>query len=192
MPQKKTKCATCGCEIRQVTADRRGGMCVPCYRSRSKPPEEIFAEQVFERTCSVVEPFKNYREALQNLQQLPLGHSFCFAFHHVHEDILNGGISQFYRNSTWALILRAEEAARVAGFTALAKLFREIVYYYHAKGRSKHKRNLPENYFDLLPAQWDKSLRQLEGEFFAIERDANSVILTLCRDHQNLFSNEQA
>lgn len=187
MADDKTTCASCGREIRRLTAEKRNGMCTPCHRNAAKPTEELFAEKVFERIESTIEPFSDYKSALRDLEALPRGYALCFAFHHVHADILNGGISQFYSNATWALILQAEQAAHEARTSSVSTTLREIVYFYHNKGRSKHKRSLPGDYFDALPVNWNKSLAQLEGQYFGIEDDASSVIPSLCRDHLSLF-----
>ena len=163
-------------------------MCAPCHRDLQKPAEELFADRVFERIDAAIEPFTDYKTALQDLQALPRGYSLCFAFHYVHADILNGGISQLYSNSTWSLILQAEQAAHEAGVAKVSTLLRAILHYYHLKGRSKHKRSITDDYFTSLPSNCDKSLKQLDDDYFDIEDDANSVILTLCRDHQSLFT----
>lgn len=188
MAEDKTNRTSCGREIRRLTAERRNGMCAPCFRESERPPEVVFADRVFTVIDSIIEPFTDYRSALRDLQALPRGYALCFAFHHVHSDVLNGGISQLYANSTWALILEAENAASQAGVSSVSTLLREIVYYYHLKGRSKHKRNLADDYFSALPLDWAKSLQQLDDEYFNIECDASSVILSLCRDHQELFA----
>ncbi|MBM3966583.1 MAG: DUF4375 domain-containing protein [Planctomycetes bacterium] len=188
MTDEKTTCLSCGREIRLLTAERRRGMCNPCHREAQKPSEELFANQVFERIDATIEPFTDYKTALRDLEALPRGYSLCFAFHHVHSDILNGGISQLYSNSTWSLILHAERTAHEAGFSNVSTLLREIVYYYHLKGRSKLKRDVTEDYFTSLPSNWGKTLKQLDDEYCDIEQDANSVIVTLCRDHQSLFT----
>ncbi len=156
MSEHRTNCATCGSQIRQRTADRRDGMCVPCYRNACKPPEVLFQEAVFDRIDETIEPFTTYRKALDELRALPLGYAMCFSFHHVHADIFNGGISQLYSNSTWALILDAAAAAESAGVHEASRVLREIVYYYHKKGRSKLKRRIDNDYFADVQDDWDK------------------------------------
>ncbi|EMB13465.1 DMP19 family protein [Rhodopirellula europaea] len=146
------------------------------------------ADQVFERIDAVIGPATDPKAAVQDLQALPPGYALCYAFQHVHAEILNGGISQLYSNSAWSLILQAEEAARQAGVSRVSNLLREIVFYYHQRNRSKHKRSLAEDYFASLPSNWDKSLKQLDDDFFCMEQDANSVILRLCCDNQELFT----
>ncbi len=188
MTEDKTNCLLCGREILQLTADRRNGMCAPCHGNATRPPVELFAETVFDQIDATLKPFTSFKSALQKLQALPRGYTLCFAFHSVHTDILNGGISQLYSNSTWALILQAEVAASLAGMNNVSTLLREIVYYYHLQGRSKHKLSLAEDYFAELPPTWNKSLKQLDDEYFTIEGEANSVVLSLCRDRQKLFS----
>ena len=188
MTDDKTECSSCGREIRRATAERRNGMCAPCHRNSQKPPEELFADQVFSRIDAAIEPFRDYKSALRDLGELPRGYALCFAFHYVHSDILNGGISQLYSNSTWSLVVDAEDAAQQAGLQAVSSLLREIVYYYHRQGRSKHKRRLGEDYFSEIPSGWDKSLSQLDDQYFAMEDDANEVVLKLCKNRPDLFA----
>ena len=187
MGEDKTTCSSCGRQILQRTADRHGGMCVPCHRNAQRSPEELFEEAVFDRIERAVEPFTTYKKALRELAKLPRGYSLCFAFHYVHADILDGGISQLYANSTWSLIVDTEDAAKTAGMEDVSHLLREIIYYYHLKGRSKHKRRLPDDYFADMPADWNKSLAVLDDEYFALEDQANSVIPALCRNRRSLF-----
>ncbi len=188
MTEGTAECTVCGREIRQLTAARRNGMCAPCHRNAGRPPEERFANDVFDTIEATIKPFSGYSRALQKLKALPHGYTLCFAFHYVHAEILNGGISQLYSNSTWSLILEAEKAAMTAGLKNVATLLREIVYYYHTHGRSKLKLAITEEYFAELPPNWNRSLEELDNEYFALEDVANSVILNLCRDHQHLFS----
>ena len=187
MPEDKTTCSACGRQILQRTADRRDGMCAPCQRNSQKSPEELFEEAVFDRMEQAVEPFTTYKNALVELSRLPRGYSLCFAFHYVHAEILNGGIYQLYANSTWSLIVDAEDAAKTAGIEEVSRLLREIIYYYYLKGRSKHKRRLTDDYFANMPVDWDKSLAVLDDEYFALEGQANSVIPALCTHQQSLF-----
>ena len=187
MAEEKTTCSSCGRQILQRTADRRDGMCAPCHRDSQKSPEELLEEAVFDRIERAIEPFTTYKNALRELAKLPRGYSLCFAFHYVHADILNGGISQLYANSTWALIVDAEDAAKTAGIEEVSRMLREITYYYHLKGRSKHKRRLTDDYFADIPADWGKSLTVLDDEYFALEDQANSVIPALCMHQRSLF-----
>lgn len=189
MSEEKTNCKQCGREIRILTAERRDGLCAPCHRQAKKAPEIVFAEQVFERIESVVGARSNPRTARDRLSALPLGYLLCFAYSQVQSEIDNGGISQLYSNSTWALIVDAERAAREADVASVSNLLREIIYYYHLKGRSKLKRSLQEGFFDSIPNDWNRSLSELEDEYFSLE-EVNSVILILCRDHQALFAED--
>ncbi len=179
MTEPTAKCLVCGREIRQLTADRRNGMCAPCHRNAGRPSEERFANEVFDTIEATIKPFTSYKSALQKLQTLPRGYSLCFAYQHVHADISNGGISQLYSNSTWSLILEAENAAIAAGLKSVATLLREIVYYYHSQGRSKHKLSIAEDYFAELPPNWNRSLEELDDNYLALEEVAGSVIMNL-------------
>ena len=162
-------------------------MCAPCERNAQKSPEELFEEAVFTRIDEAIEPFSSYKNALAALAELPRGYSLCFAFHYVHADILNGGISQLYGNSTWSLIVDAVEAAETANIHAVASLLREIIFYYHEKNRSKLKRRVTDEFFTSIPSGWQKSLAVLDDEYFALEDQANEVILELCKQRQPLF-----
>ncbi|TWU50740.1 hypothetical protein Poly51_40330 [Rubripirellula tenax] len=143
--------------------------------------------EVFDRIDSVIEPFDSYKRALEDLREIPPGFAYCFAIHYVHADIFNGGISQLHGNSSWCLILDAIDGAKAANVPAVAQVLREIVYYYHAKGRSKLKRRIPDGYFDDMPSDWDKSLETLEDDYFALESDIENLIPTLCEKHESLF-----
>jgi hypothetical protein len=143
---------------------------------------------VFNRIDEVIAPFTNYRKALDDLRALPPGYAMCFATHYVHSDIFNGGISQLYGNSTWALILDAIAAAENANVKPLATVLKEIVFYYHKRDRSKLKRQIDDNYFADMPDDWNKSLGQLDDEFFRLGDDCGNVIPTLCNDREQLFA----
>lgn len=143
---------------------------------------------VFNRIDETIEPFENYRKALDDLPALPPGYAQCFATHYVHSDIFNGGISQLYGNSTWCLILDAITAAENAGIESVATVLKEIVYYYHKRDRSKLKRRIDANHFTDMPDGWDKSLEQLDDEFFDLGDDTGNVIPALCKDHEELFA----
>lgn len=56
------KCSVCGRVIRQLTADRRNGMCAPCHRNAARPPEERFANEVFDTIEATIKPFTGYKE----------------------------------------------------------------------------------------------------------------------------------
>jgi predicted acyl esterase len=94
----------------------------------------------------------------------------CFAYHYVGADIINGGISQLYGYSTWSLILTAIKACQQAKAGEEERLLKEIVLYYHQKGRSRLEKQLPENSFDDIKQPMEKSLSQLEDEYYALNQ----------------------
>lgn len=143
---------------------------------------------VFTRIDEAIEPFRDYRKALDDLRALPPGYAMCFSFHYVDADILNGGVSQLYGNSTWALVIDAISAAENANARNVGRVLKEIVYYYHKKGRSKLKRRIDDNFFDEIPDDWDKSLEQLDGEYFDLGPEIEKVIPALCNKHKELFN----
>ena len=161
----------------------QGGV-VKTFRWATQMPTET---EVFDRIDSLIEPFDSYKQALGDLRDIPPGFAYCFAIHYVHADIFNGGISQLHGNSTWCLILDAIDGANAAKVTNVAQVLREIVYYYHSKGRSKLKRRISDGYFDGMPSDWDKSLATLEDDYFALESEIENLIPTLCEKHETLF-----
>jgi hypothetical protein len=187
MADETTPCSACGREILRATAERRFGMCAPCHRNSLKSPEVLFEETMLAKIDATIAPFTRYEEALEKLQSLPKGYALCFAAHHVVSEIMNGGAPQLYANSTWPLILTAEQAAREAGVPEVALVLREIVYYHHQKGRSRLERQLGDDFFASIPGGWDKSLKQLNDEFFGVADDAESVVQRLRRDRRELF-----
>src|SRR5262245_36872986 len=102
------------------------------------------SDQVFKEIDRLIEPFESYKKSLAKLAVAPPGYAYCFAFSYVSADILNGGISQLYGNSTWCLIPDAIMAAEAASETKISQALREIVYYYHRKGRSKLSRRMTD------------------------------------------------
>lgn len=187
MTEDKTECVQCGRSILKRTAERRGGMCAPCERNAQMSPEELFEETVFIRIEEMIQPFSSYKNAIAALAEHPRGYSLCFAFHYVHAELLNGGVSQLHSNSAWPLIVDAVEAAETAGTKNVASLLREIIYYYHQRNRSKFKRRITDEYFAGIPSDWHKALTDLDAEYLTIEKHANSVIPKLCKQRNKLF-----
>jgi hypothetical protein len=132
-------------------------------------------------------PSQGYGGDLKRLQALPSGYSYCFAFRYVDADICNGGISQLYANSTWPLTLSAYHAAVEAEAPDVARVLKEVIYYYHRTGRSRFKRQLSEAFFHDLPKAWDKSLSQLEDEYYALDNQRSHVERNLVRRQVELF-----
>jgi hypothetical protein len=146
------------------------------------------ANQVFKRIDALIEPFQSYKNALEKLSNSPRGYTLCFAFHYVYADIFNGGISQLYGNSTWSLMLDAIEAAEAANEPTVARSLREIVYYYHRKGRSKFKRQVSDDYFKSIPKKWNKTLENLDDELFKLDDECANLVAKLCKSRNDLFT----
>ena len=149
--------------------------------------DERHERVIFNKIDSIIEPFKSYRHALVKLSDAPDGYKYCFAFHYVNAEILNGGISQLYGNSSWCLILDAISASEAAGYSDVSNNLREIVYYYHLKGRSKLKRRIGGNFFADIGSNWNKTLQQLDDEYFKLENSAENVVPALCSKSKHLF-----
>jgi hypothetical protein len=133
-------------------------------------------EAVFDKIDKQISPFQGYKESLLKLKSLPPGFGCCFAFHYVDADICNGGISQLYANSTWSLLLTAIAACQHAGTIELEHVLKQIVLYYHQKGRSRFKKQLSEDFFEGLERPMNKSLSELDDEYFALESERQKVV----------------
>lgn len=188
----RVQCLSCSREILAATANRTGGYCKPCKRKSELSEPDLFERRLFEKIDGIIEPFTDYPDALKRLGKHPLGFRYCFAFHYVNAEIQNGGISQLYRNSTWCLMPDAIAAVEAVGSIELQKLLVEIVFYYHRQNNSRLKRRIDEKIFDSIEENWDKTLRQLDDEFFGLETIAENVIPRLCSEHQQLFVTHNA
>jgi len=183
----RVKCDRCDREILEVTAIKTDGMCRPCFREANLTDAEKYERKIFDHIDSIIEPFESYSNALKKLSGQPDGYRFCFAFHYVNADILNGGISQLYGNSTWCLILDAISAAETSGHDEVAETLLEIVYYYHRKGRSKLKRRLRAEIFNDFSDSWDKSLSEIDDAYFKLDESTENIIPSLCANMKHLF-----
>lgn len=145
------------------------------------------SDQVFKKIDTLIEPFRGYKESLAKLAGNPPGYAYCFAFTYVRADILNGGISQLYGNSTWCLVPDAIKAAEAAAEPKVAQVLREMVYYYHRKGRSKLSRRMSDDDFKSIRKTWNKSLGDLDEEFLALAGRVKKVVDKLCKSQPHLF-----
>ena len=157
----------------------------------------ITYDTVWHRINEIIEPFRSYKESQEKLSKHPPGYGFVFALNYVDADIRNGGIPQLYQNTTWPLIFDAAEGARAFGWSELTQALIEIIYYYHRSGRSRLKRRIPPGYFDNLKEDWNKSLQQLEDQFYAAYgrtsdakwyRSLSEVLPPLVTQHNELFA----
>jgi len=134
-------------------------------------------EAIHDRIDQAIEPFSSYKKALSDLSDLPDGYRYVFATNYVYACLLNGGIYSHHAGSAWCLTPDAIEAARAVGQTKVAQFLLEVVYYYHRQGRSKLKRRMDDSAFADIPADWDRSLADLEGELFSSEYEAEQTRL---------------
>jgi hypothetical protein len=124
-----------------------------------------------------IEPFKGYKEALRKLEaEAPPGYALVFGFHYVYAEILNGGISQLHANPTWSLLLKAIEAARLAGRVDVERLLREALLYYREQGRSRFKRQITDDFFADLDRPLGRSLKELDGAIYHLGPEQVSVV----------------
>lgn len=135
-------------------------------RIEARMDKEDALRPIFRSIYDAIGRFRTYKGALASLGSSPSGYRYLFALNHVDADIRNGGIYQLYSNSTWHLMPDAIEGANSFGCRKLGGVLKEIVYYYHRDGRSKLRRKLPQSFFDNMPSIWNKSLGQLEDEYY--------------------------
>jgi hypothetical protein len=147
----------------------------------------ITPSAIWKRIEKETTPSQGYGEDLKRLQALPPGYAYCFAFRYVDADICNGGFSQLYSNSTWPLTLSAYHAAVQAKAPKVARILKEVIYYYHRAGRSRFKRQIADEFFDDLPKAWSRSLSLLEDDYFALESERNEVERRLMERGAELF-----
>ncbi len=115
----------------------------------------------------VGEHFESHRMAVSGFETHPPGLKYIYATHYVDAEIRNGGISELHGNSAWVLMPDAIEGMNRFGCRKLSECLKEIVYYYHRKGRSKLKRRITDEYFSDLPPRWNKSLDVLEDQYYS-------------------------
>ncbi len=123
------------------------------------------------------ERYRSHRQAIDGFDSHPVGYRYVYATNFVDVEIRNGGISQLYGNSSWGLMIDAIEGPQAFGYRKLSLTLKEIVFYYHRKGRSKLKRRTPEGFFDNLKPRWNKSLSTLEDDYYQCFRQlkANDI-----------------
>ena len=122
--------------------------------------------RIVREAFDVGEQFPSHRQAIDGFDPHPPAYRYIYATNYVDAEIRNGGLSQLYVNSAWALMIAAVEGAEAFGCCKLSQTLKEIVFYYHRKGRSKLKRRISEGYFDSIKPRWNKSLDTLEGEYY--------------------------
>ncbi len=141
MTVEKTVCASCGRQILMQTAQRRGGLCAPCYLAlRTRPPEELFCDQCLSESMPSSNRSRATRLRWRGCKLCPVVPSLCFFVSVRALGHSNGGISQLYSNSAWSMILHAEQAAQEAGASRVATFAPRDRVLFHRQGRSKHER----------------------------------------------------
>jgi hypothetical protein len=142
--------------------------------------ETVTDEELWNDLMERIKPFRGYKEALDKLSaECPPGYSLVFAFNYVNADISNGGLTQLHANSTWTLILRAIEAAHLAGYPELERLLKEAVLYYHEQGRSRLKRQIGEEFFEGFDRPFTRSISDIEDDYYARDGQRRGVIQAL-------------
>jgi hypothetical protein len=133
-------------------------------------------------------PSQGYKGDLERLRALAPGFAYCFAFRYVDADICNGGFSQLHANSTWPLTLCAQQAAAAGGAHSVARVLKEAIFYYHKAGRSRFNRQLPLDFFADMPENWNKSLSQLDDEYYALVGERDGLEQALANQQPDLFN----
>ena len=126
-------------------------------------------DELWVRLNEALHPFAGYPQALAKLSaDYSAGYALAFAYNYVDADICNGGVSGLNRGTTWHLVPTAVDAARIAGYFEIERLLKEIVLYYHERGRSRMKKLITDDYFAGIDRPLDKSLSEIEDEWYAL------------------------
>ena len=83
----------------------------------------------------------------------------------VDSEIRNGGISQLYHNSTWAMIPDAIKCCSDLKLNHIKDSLWDMIKYYHKSGRSKLVRKIPE-LKSMNIQDWNKSLNEIEQQYY--------------------------
>jgi hypothetical protein len=142
---------------------------------------------IWKRIDEETTPSRGYKSDLEYLQSIAPGYAYCFAFRFVDADICNGGFSQLYGNSTWPLTLVAQQAAAQAGAMGVARVLKEAIFYFHRTGRSRFKRQVPDGFFDGIGKTWNKSLSDLEDEYYALSSERDELEQRIVQRNPKLF-----
>lgn len=162
------------------------------HMTQRSPKPARTEESVFETIDEVTAKAdaQTYMDHLRALSVLPPGYGRCFAFNSVNADLCNGGIDQLRKNSTWQLVPTAIAACRSAGTESLERLLREIVLYYHERGRSKLARQLTDDYFAGIDRPLTKSIATMQTEYFR-NKERETVVSRLVALHDKELWNDE-
>lgn len=148
--------------------------------------------QIYNRIYSISDQFKSHKDAKTAFNEFPKGYKYIYAIDYVDADLRNGGIYQLHSNSTWHLVPIAIEGAEAFELKKLAKVLKQILFYYYKKGQSKMKRLIPDDFFDDLTNEGDKNLSDLEEDYYCFfdetdQKDTVSLWEKLVREKNNLL-----
>ena len=148
--------------------------------------------KIYEKVHEIAGDSSSYKEDLLKFQKEPAGYKYVFCLLYVDADIRNGGIYQLHANSTWHLIFEAIQGARAFDCHNLAMALDGILFYYFRRGRSRMKRQIPKGYFEHMPANWNKSLDDLEDQYYEsfeqVHCDSFKELLnTILQTHSDMF-----
>lgn len=149
-------------------------------------------EEVLNTVFEVADEFTSHKDALTGFSGSPPGFLLAYSLHYVDADIRNGGIYQLYANTTWHLILDAITACQQFGFTVLADVLHDIVYYYYKRGRSRLKRRIPKGFAIRYTTRSEPTLSDLEDRYYDTfdQGDYDGVyefLLDVVQQHPDLF-----
>lgn len=129
MPEK-IPCTTCGAMIVPDTARKNGGRCMPCLRGTRERIEQAKADRLKERACDPqrelwTQLVDRVHASEQGFASLSRDEKTYYAVSVLEGEVYNGGMHQFFSNSSGALYAEALRGLEVLGATeTLALLLR--------------------------------------------------------------------
>lgn len=120
----RVPCTCCGKLILPSTAEKTGGLCMPCKGGYRKNIEESIRRQEEERQYRASPPWKHWVSLVDRVHKTPAGFSGLslqeqkfFALRVLVGEVYNGGFDQYFSNSSGDYYVRTIEALAEIGAT---------------------------------------------------------------------------
>ena len=185
---EKIPCAACGTVILPSTAERTGGLCMPCKNGTRKNIEQAKEYYKRERELDEICPFRSlWRRLVDKVYKQEGGFAalsqeekLYYSANVLIGEVYNGGFIQYFDNSSGEHYLYAELSLVRLGATNSLKLLRKAkevllgsfpVPQDHAERWAAIRKHSDEPDLDALDVEFYKDTDQLDKklEIFAIE-----------------------
>ena len=191
----KVSCRECGTSILKRTADRNGGLCVPCakgYRESIERSREYYRkERELDQTC----PFRAYwrdlvgRVYMQEggLDYLSDNERVYFAVGVLDKEVYNGGFAQFFDNSSGDYYRYAELGLirlEVPDRLALLRAAKREIFGTDPVPADQARRF---TYTDRLVD--DARLNELDSQYYELDDDLDEKLDEFARAHGLVVNN---